>query len=65
MRVGDDGVDHCGSAVSGISITSMHRATELGGTCTVTGDSSGTTVVASLLVLAQRGPVPVPQEVLA
>jgi signal transduction histidine kinase len=49
VRVTDDGVGLPLRASAGVGITSMHqRATELGGTCTVTGDSRGTTVVATL-----------------
>jgi signal transduction histidine kinase len=49
VRVADDGVGLPRQAAAGVGITSMHqRATELGGTCTVTGGSGGTTVVATL-----------------
>ncbi|MGY1633697.1 sensor histidine kinase [Geodermatophilus sp. SYSU D01186] len=49
VRVADDGVGLPVQATAGVGLTSMHqRATELGGTCTVTGSSDGTTVVATL-----------------
>ncbi|MGY1986535.1 sensor histidine kinase [Blastococcus sp. SYSU DS0669] len=49
VRVADDGIGLPRQATAGVGLTSMHqRATELGGTCTVTGGSGGTTVVATL-----------------
>jgi signal transduction histidine kinase len=49
VRVADDGVGLPSRATAGVGLTSMHqRATELGGTCTVTGGTGGTTVVARL-----------------
>jgi signal transduction histidine kinase len=49
VRVSDDGVGLPVQTSAGVGMTSMHqRATELGGTCTVTGGSAGTTVLATL-----------------
>jgi signal transduction histidine kinase len=61
VQVSDDGVGLPAQATAGVGITSMHsRATELGGTCTVTGAGTGTTVLATLPALpaqARTGPV--------
>ena len=60
--VADDGTGLPDRATAGVGITSMHqRATELGGCCTVTGSSAGTTVTAALPAeptAARPAPVP-------
>ncbi|MCF6736498.1 sensor histidine kinase [Blastococcus sp. KM273129] len=57
VRVADDGVGLARQATAGVGLTSMHqRATELGGSCTVTGGRGGTTVVATLPADRPAGP---------
>jgi signal transduction histidine kinase len=49
VRVADDGVGLPAQASAGVGLRSMHqRATELGGSCSVAGDTGGTTVLATL-----------------